>query len=194
MALLNSKREYPTNLQEVSEVAKYCADYFKEKGYTVSVEDTPSGAFISLTQGGTFKAISGQKTGLNITLTLWPGKIEAAMEVGIFGKQAIPAVIATFAFWPILIPQIVGIVKQNALDKEAYRVIEKAILIYEKKTPNQVNSLFCTYCGKPIPADFTFCPSCGKKVEAPSVSVCPNCGYELPDDSAFCPKCGTRRN
>ena len=55
-------------------------------------------------------------------MTMLPGVMEVSMDVGVFGKQALPTAISTLVFWPVLIPQIYGLVQQNELDKEAYRV------------------------------------------------------------------------
>ena len=191
MALKDTKREFQTQLTDSTDVANYCAEHFRSKGYTVEVESTASGSFLSLTKGGSFKSISGMKTGLNITLAVSPGTIEASMEVGIFGKQALPAAISLLVFWPMLIPQIYGIVQQNELDKEAYKIIEKAIHIYEASAPKQYGGKFCPYCGKVFPSGSLFCPGCGTKIEE-ECSVCPNCGTQPPEGSAFCPNCGTR--
>ena len=192
MALVNSKRSFDTSLKDLSGVISYFADYFEGKGYIVSTEDTATGAFISMTKGGIFKSISGMKTGLNITLTQNDGSIEAAMEVGIFGKQLLPSAISMLVFWPMLIPQIYGLIQQNNLDKEAYQVISDAIRHCEHHSNDRPDSNFCPYCGKQIPAGSVFCPGCGKNVS--DEVVCPNCGASVDKDSAFCPKCGTKIN
>ena len=170
----------------------YCKDYFERKGFNVTTERTLDGGFISLTKGGFFKTISGLKTGLNITLTQMPGSISVAMKIGLFGKQVVPAAIAMLVFWPILIPQIYGLVQQSKLDTEAYNVIETAIRSLENSVVSiPENTTFCVFCGASMPANADFCSSCGKRV-SPEVSTCSNCGIELSAGAAFCHKCGTR--
>lgn len=190
MALVNSKRSFETTLQDLSGVISYFADYFEGKGYSVTTETTATGAFISMTKGGLFKTVSGMKTGLNITLTQNTGSIEAAMEVGVFGKQLLPSAISMLVFWPVLIPQIYGLIQQNNLDKEAYQVIGDAIRHCENQGGNMSAANFCPYCGKQVPAGSKFCPGCGKNIS--DEVTCPNCGAPIDKGSAFCPKCGTK--
>ena len=193
MALMDSKREFPAQIQDAAGVASYCARYFENKGYTVNVERTAAGAFISLTKGGIFKQISGMKTGLNITLTKKPGRLEVSMEVGIFGKQLLPSAISLLVFWPVLIPQIVGLIQQNKLDNEAYAVIENGIRYCENDSADggsTVGGSFCPYCGKKLPGDGALCPGCGKRYV--DENVCPNCGANVREGASYCSRCGTK--
>lgn len=191
MALTDSSRIFSTQVQDIPGIMDYCRQYFAAQGYDVTAEKTLDGGFISLTKGGLFRSISGMKTGLNITLTQMPGSITASMKVGVFGKQLVPTAIAMWVFWPILIPQIYGLIQQSKLDTEAYGVIEAAIRQREAVVVSiPENTAFCVHCGKPMPADAAFCTSCGKRVN--DDNVCPNCGAELPGEFAFCPKCGSR--
>ena len=192
MALTDSSRIFQTQIQDMDGIMEYCKEYFERKGYNVTTEKSVVGGFISLTNGGIFKSISGMQTGLNITLTNMPGSIVAAMKIGIFGKQLIPTAISMLVFWPVLIPQIFGLVQQNKLDEEAYSVIEAAIRAQENFAENiPEDKAFCVYCGASMPADAEFCSACGKRVEEETPN-CPNCGEELPENAAFCHKCGTR--
>ena len=114
------------------------------------------------------------------------------MKIGLFGKQLIPTAIAMLVFWPILIPQIYGLVQQSKLDTEAYNVIEAAIRQQEDAVASiPDHTMFYVFCGAAVPADAEFCTSCGKRV-AQEESVCPQCGAEISGDFAFCPKCGTK--
>lgn len=192
MALTDSSRIFSTQVQDIAGIMDYCKQYFEAREYDVTVENTLEGGFLSLTKGGLFRSISGMQTGLNITFTQMPGAITVSMKVGLFGKQLVPTAIAMLVFWPVLIPQIYGLVQQSKLDEEAYNVIETAIRHQENAVEAiPENTAFCVHCGKPMPADADFCTSCGKRVTEDE-TTCPNCGAELPDDFAFCPKCGTR--
>lgn len=192
MALTDSTRIFSTQVRDIDFIVDYCKRHFEGQNYSVTTEKTLDGGFISLTKGGIFKSISGMKTGLNMTISQMPGSISVSMKIGLFGKQLVPTAIAMLVFWPILIPQIYGLVQQSKLDTEAYSVVEAAIRQLENTVESiPENTAFCVHCGKPMPADAAFCTSCGKRVMEESNS-CPNCGAELPDDFAFCPKCGTR--
>ena len=190
MSLTNSSRRFATGLRNVSGILNDCREHFEHQGYAVQAQETAAGGFISLTKGGLFETVAGLKTGLNITLTRVRGAIEVKMEVGIFGKQALPTAISVLVFWPVVIPQIYGLIQQNKLDTEAYSVIEDAIRYYERSDTGRGAGEFCPYCGSDIPAGSVFCDRCGRKVA--EELVCPKCGTELPEGSAFCLKCGTK--
>jgi len=191
MALTDSSRIFTTQTTDIDGILDYCKQYFERQGYVVTTEEMASGGFISITKGGIFKTISGMKTGLNITISQMPGAISASMKVGIFGKQLIPTAISMLVFWPVLIPQIYGLIQQNKLDTEAYSVIEAAIRESERSAVSVTEDMvFCMFCGAAMPSNVTFCTSCGKKIAEDNI-VCPSCGYEAAGSFAFCPKCGT---
>ncbi len=192
MALTDSSRIFTTHVQDMERILDYCKTYFTDKGYEVSTELLANGGFISLTTKGIFKTISGMNTGLNITLTQMNGAISVSMKIGLFGKQLVPTAITMLVFWPMLIPQIYGLVQQNKLDTEAYSVIEAAIRECEESVINNIDedTAFCPFCGVKMPASANFCVSCGKRITEES-TVCSKCGIEIPDSFMFCPNCGT---
>ena len=186
MALKSTKKTFKTNLKDISEVLEDFRNHFENKGFKVNIEDTADGAFISLTNDSIFKTISGLKTGLNITLISYDDSIEAKMDVGIFGKQAIPGIIAMLVFWPILVTQIIGLINQSKLDDEAYRTIEESIRAHEPK--EEKHEAFCPFCGGGVKKDARFCPHCGKEILIEK--KCPKCGEVVEESTKFCPKCG----
>ena len=191
MALTNSKKFFQSEVKNIEAITTYVVKSFEEKGYTVSTEPTANGQFISITKGGFFRSISGLKTGLNVTLKQKADGIEASLEVGIFGKQLIPTAISMLVLWPVLISQVIGMVQQNNLDKEAYQTIEEGIKACENQTVSKsMTGNYCPFCGESMPVDSIFCPSCGKKIE--NSNTCSNCGTVLPEGAVFCPKCGTK--
>lgn len=192
MALTDSSRIFTTKVQDIESIINYCETYFTAKGYQVSTELLASGGFISITNSGIFKSISGMNTGLNITLTQMKGALSVSMKIGIFGKQLVPTAITMLVFWPMLIPQIYGLVQQNKLDTEAYSVIEAAIRECEESVFDSTDedTAFCPFCGVKMPASANFCVACGKRIIDETVS-CTKCGMEIADSFAFCPGCGT---
>ncbi|MGA3171793.1 MAG: zinc-ribbon domain-containing protein [Chthoniobacteraceae bacterium] len=91
--------------------------------------------------------------------------------VGIFGQQAIPTVISMLFFWPVLIPQIWGLIQQAKLDDEAVSFIEER-LVATAKTAGVVPGTpaispqpghFCSGCGNALSPEAKFCPNCGAK-------------------------------
>lgn len=150
----------PTLIPEITnkiETSFLCDDY------EVSKEQLAAGGVdISLTKGGVFRTVLGLKTALKITLTPHGNAIHFVADVGIFGQQIIPALIAWFFLWPVLITQIWGLVKQSKLDDKA---LEIANMVIAQSSTDIIST------------DGTFCPKCGNKIE---------------EDCLYCPKCGTQ--
>ena len=192
MALTDSTRIFTTQVQDIESILNYCETYYTARNYNVKTEILANGGFVSITNGGIFQNVSGMSTGLNVTLTQMKGSISVSMKVGLFGKQLIPTAISMLVFWPVVIPQIYGLVQQNKLDTEMYGVIEAAIRECENSTLNETDedTAFCPFCGVKMPASANFCVSCGKRITEES-TVCTKCGLEIPETFAFCPSCGT---
>ena len=189
MALTNSSRFFSTKLTDLSGVEMDFVRHFEGKGYTVSTEKTITGAVFSITKGGMFQTVVGLKTALNIDIKQADGGLNVSMQVGAFGNQILPTAITFLVAWPVIVPQIIGLVQQNKLDTEAYDVIEKAIRKYEN-TSVSVEGQFCTSCGAALEAGSVFCPHCGGRVD--EKKTCPNCGAAIAAGTAFCNKCGTK--
>lgn len=189
MALSNSSRFFRTKLTDLTLIARDFTQHFEGQGYTVSAENTYSGMLFSITKGNMFKTVVGLKTALNIELEVVEDGIKVNMKVGAFGAQILPTALTLFVAWPVVVPQIMGLVQQNKLDGEAYNVIETAIHRYEN-TNVAVGKQFCTSCGAQIPEGSLFCQECGQRIS--KESVCPNCGAALSPGAPFCGQCGTR--
>lgn len=190
MALSDSTRVFHTQLKDFSGIEKDFRAHFELNGYTVASEVMSTGLFLSITKGGIFQSVVGLKTALNINLKCMDDSIVASTEVGAFGKQILPSAITLFVAWPVVIPQILGLIRQSKLDEEAYHVIEQAIQKYENTSIAQ-GGQFCTGCGGQLVEDAVFCPKCGKKVS--EECVCIACGAKLAAGSAFCIKCGAKQ-
>lgn len=189
MGLTNSSRFFDTKLTDLSGIEKEFVRHFEGMGYTVSAEKTATGEMFSMTKGGMFQTVVGLKTALNIDVKQVEGGLNVSMQVGAFGNQILPTAITFLVAWPVVVPQIIGLVQQNKLDTEAYDVIEKAIRKYENGSAS-VEGQFCTSCGAPLEEGSIFCPKCGERTD--EKNVCPNCGAAITVGSAFCNKCGTK--
>lgn len=147
---------------------------FQSEGYTMKCDNYGDGAYdISLSKGGTFKAVLGMKSALKITLKPQGNGIYFEAGVGIFGQQAVPTAISMFFFWPVLIPQIWGIVQQSKLDDRALQIAEQVIAEsasfgaqgFYQQAPNQnIGGAFCPHCGSPVQNGAKFCSNCGGKL------------------------------
>lgn len=142
---------------------------FANDGYEVHSDELVSGGYdISVTKGGIFKAILGMKTALKIHIYPANDAIQIQAGVGIFGQQAIPLAISMLVFWPVLITQISGMVKQAKLDNKVMDIAADTIARETSRQnvppPPPGKGKFCTRCGKENAPDSAFCCACGNKL------------------------------
>lgn len=172
MSTFQSSKVIATASPDLTRVVHTVALHFEQKGYDVlSVERLGGSWQISIRKGGLFKAVLGMKTALNITIEAVSNGVLVNAGVGIFGQQIVPTAVMWFVFWPVLITQIWGLVKQSQLDDEAIACIEMALASHDHSAgvnadvkPTATRA-FCTTCGKSLEGEMRFCPACGANVE-----------------------------
>lgn len=155
---------HPNQIPQIAEAIRY---EFEMDGFEVYIDNLMSGGKdISITKGGLFKAILGMRSALKISLSPQTDGVMFHANIGIFGQQAIPTVIMLFYFWPVLITQIWGLVKQSSLDDRALAI---AIRAGHEETPNMVvkkcSNPLCSQFGIVLNKEAIFCPECGKKLK-----------------------------
>lgn len=147
-------------------ISEKIAEEFKNDEYEVTIIDlTTGGKEVSITKGGIFKAIIGMKTALKIKLVPKDNRIQFDAGVGIFGLQAIPAAIALFVTWPVILTQIWGLIQQSKLDDKALDIAEREIYNDSSVNYQQEQYVYCPRDGKRIPANSEYCPYCGTKIK-----------------------------
>lgn len=172
MGAFNTKTILNGNPSLIPAIADRICQVFSVDGYEINRENLMSGGVdISVTKGGVFKAIVGMKTALKITLVQQNNSISFEAGVGIFGQQALPTVISMLFFWPVLITQIWGLIRQSNLDDKALAAAQAVInenggsscANYSVQTPLPVHctAKFCTNCGSKLPDNARFCSTCG---------------------------------
>jgi ribosomal protein L40E len=90
--------------------------------------------------------------------------------VGIFGLQAVPTAISAFLFWPIIVTQIAGLIKEANLDKEALGVVEESLREHAARAASAIASAkqqICLSCGTSNAQDAIFCSQCGSRLAKP---------------------------
>ena len=148
-------------------IAERIMQEFVADGFTAKSDSYAGGVYdISLAKGGVFKAVLGMKSALKVTMNPEGNGINIKAGVGIFGQQAIPSAITLLVFWPILITQIWGMVKQSKLDDKAVAIAEQVIAEHSRSSFAQPTAptSFCPNCGTKINGDVNFCPNCGGKI------------------------------
>lgn len=173
MGKFNTKEFLDGDPSLIPQIASRIESTFLADGYDVKTDSLVSGgADISIAKGGVFRVILGMKTALKIVLKpLGNGGILFDAKVGIFGMQVIPTIITLALFWPVLITQIWGLVRQAKLDDKALQVAKDVIRENSVNSATPVSQIgssskkFCTACGAELPAEASFCHHCGAKQE-----------------------------
>ena len=128
MGTFNSSKTVPYVVEDLAPVAQDVMRHFEGQEFEVSETNIPTGGVqISIRRGGTFKAIIGMKTALNIKIEPEANGTKVEAGVGIFGQQAIPTAITLLVFWPVIIAQVWNMAKESKLDEEALDVAEESL-------------------------------------------------------------------
>jgi hypothetical protein len=141
MGTFNSSKTVPYVVENLAPVAQEVMRHFAGQDYEVT--DTPiatGGVQVSIRRGGTFKAIIGMKTALNVKIEPEANGTRVEAGVGIFGQQAIPTAITLLVFWPVIIAQVWNMAQEAKLDEEAIRVAEESLKAYSSKTPSEATA------------------------------------------------------
>jgi hypothetical protein len=138
MGTFNSSKTFPYFVEDVAPVAQDVMDHFEQQDYEVTETNIPTGGVqVSIRKGGTFKAIIGLKTALNIRIEPVANGTTVDAGVGIFGQQAIPTAITLLVFWPVIIAQVWNMAQESNLDDEALRVAEESLKAHSSKGPSE---------------------------------------------------------
>ena len=137
MGTFNSSKSVPYVVEDLAPVAQEVMRHFESQDYEVTETHIPTGGEqVSIRRGGTFKAIIGMKTALNIRIEPVEGGTQVDAGVGIFGQQAIPTVITALVFWPVIISQVWNMAQEAKLDEEALGVAEESLKAHSSKAPS----------------------------------------------------------
>ena len=164
MATFSSKQVLFGSPSLIPTIANRIQEKFQKDGFEVKTDVLSSGGYdISITKGGVFKAVLGMKTALKVSLLPQGNFINFEAGVGIWGQQAIPTIISMLFFWPVLITQIWGMVKQSKLDDKALEIAQDVVFMSSNQAaaPATDGNKFCTACGTKNPASAKFCSGCG---------------------------------
>jgi len=163
----SSTRIFNVSPNLIQPIAEDVATQLSNEGYEVQVEPSlGNDAHISISKGGMFKKVLGLQTALNIMLSDQGDSVKAEATVGIFKQQAIPTFIMLFITWPVIVTQIIGLVKQSQLDDHVMELIDSAIAQFGTKANL-----------KKVAKDGAYCPNCGARVTGGK--FCSECGEKL---------------
>lgn len=136
MGTFNSSKTFPYSVEDLAPVAQDVMRHFESQDYEVAQTDISTGGVqVSIRKGGTFKAIIGMKTALNIKIVPEANGTKVDAGVGIFEQQAIPTAITLLVFWPVIIAQVWNMAQEAKLDEEALGVAEESLKAHSE-TPS----------------------------------------------------------
>jgi hypothetical protein len=128
MGTFNSSKTVPYIVENFAPVAQDVMAHFESQDYEVTETHISTGGVqVSIRRGGTFKAIIGLKSALNIRIEPVANGTRVEAGVGIFGQQAIPTAITLLVFWPVLVAQVWNMAQEAKLDEEAIGVAEESL-------------------------------------------------------------------
>jgi hypothetical protein len=141
MGTFNSSKTFPYVVEDLAPVARDVMGHFEGQDYEVTETHIPTGgAQVSIRKGGTFKAIIGMKTALNVKIEPEANGTKVEAGVGIFGQQAIPTAITLLVFWPVVIAQVWNMAQEANLDEEALRVAEESPRSHSSTAPSEASA------------------------------------------------------
>src|SRR5918912_3603486 len=141
MGTFNSSKTVPYVVEDLAPVARDVMGHFEQQDYEVTETNIPTGgAQVSIRKGGTFKAIIGMKSALNIKIEPVSNGTTVDAGVGIFGQQAIPTAITPLVFWPVLVAQVWNMAHEAKLDDEALRVAEESLKAHSSEAPSEATA------------------------------------------------------
>ena len=141
MGTFNSSKTVPYVVGDLAPVAQEVMDHFEQQDYEVTVTPISMGGVqVSIRRGGTFKAIIGMKTALNIKIEPVANGTTIEAGVGIFGQQAIPTAITLLVFWPVILAQVWNMAQEAKLDEEALRVAEESLKAHSSTAPSETTA------------------------------------------------------
>src|SRR5215208_5285341 len=128
MGTFNSSHTVPYHVEDLSPVAQDVMRHFEQQDYEVTETPIPTGGVqVSIRKGGTFKAIIGLKTALNVRIESVANGTKVEAGVGIFGQQAIPTAVTLLVFWTVILAQVWNMAQEAKLDAEALGVAEQSL-------------------------------------------------------------------
>ena len=141
MGTFNSSKTFPYSVEDIAPVSRDLMDHFERQDFEVTETNISTGGTqVSIRKGGTFKAIIGMKTALNIKIESVANGTMVEAGVGIFGQQAIPTAITLLVFWPVLIAQVWNMAQESKLDEEALDVAEESLKAHSSEAPSETTT------------------------------------------------------
>lgn len=135
-------------------------DAFKAEGFEFSSKsDSFNRTVVNVVKGGLVKLVAGLRQGLEIVFEKDGCEVVVTVRASVLKDQIIAGYLSLFVVPPLLISQIVGLIRQSGLDDKAVGIVDTAHAKYCFERPS-----FCTHCGGRLTGDPERCPHCGARL------------------------------
>jgi len=157
MSTFTSCKNYDASATFIPFAATRIREFFSADGFEVSQKPGACNkTVLEVTKSNLVKSVVGLRQGLEITIENEGGRIAVEVRGTVLKNQLAASILSFCFFWPVIIPQIIGMINQSGLDEKAIRVIDAAYGTFSNDRPT-----FCTNCGRQIIGDYSCCPHCG---------------------------------
>ncbi len=161
MSAFTSTKYYEVSYSFIPQAIEAIKGAFEADGFDFEKQPgTYNKSIVTVTKGNLVKQAVGLKQGLEISFESNGDRVYVEAKGVVIKNQMIASVITLFITWPVLIPQIIGLIKQAKLDERAIDIIDSAYDSYTRESP-----VFCTHCGGRITGAATRCPHCDASLE-----------------------------
>ena len=158
MSTFNSAKRFKATSSFIPYASKKVMSAFAADGFDCMTKPgAPGKTIIEVTKGNLVRQAVGLKQGLEISFRHDGDYIDVEAKGTVVKNQLVASAITLFVTWPVLIPQIIGLIKQSHLDEKAIALVEAAWTDFNIEQP-----VFCTHCGEKIIGGRTVCSHCGK--------------------------------
>jgi hypothetical protein len=157
MSAFTSNKSYAAGATFIPYAVERIRNAFVSEGFEFSRKsDSYSRTVIQVTKGNLFVKAVGLKQGLEISFTNEDGRITVEARGTVLKDQFAASMLTLLVAWPVVIPQIIGMVRQSGLDDRAIGIADAAYADYCAEKPS-----FCPHCGAKVSGNPGRCPHCG---------------------------------
>jgi len=157
MGTFSTSKYYTAGQELIPLACREIKKTFESEGFDYSVKsESYNQTVVIVSKGNLVKQAVGLKQGLEITFAHSDGTVSVEAKGTVLKDQAIASAITLLVAWPVLIPQIIGLINQSKLDEKVIVAVDTAHQECCKK-----KKVFCTHCGHEVTGVDGRCPNCG---------------------------------
>lgn len=161
MSTFSTSKSYKASSSFIPYAIGCVRNSFSSEGFEITQNSVSfNKTVLVLTKGNLVKKVIGLKQGLEISFESNGDNILVEAKGTVLKDQLIASSLTLFVTWPVLIPQIIGLIKQSGLDDKAIGVVDTAHANFVYDNPT-----YCTSCGGRISGTASVCPHCGASLK-----------------------------